>query len=183
MAFESKFWRNQIKRDINYLNKKMKVNVRNLNEEENDCLYSQIEIKLFTITYSLRKLMDTKKFPDNVGKKRINISKYKRNDKKQIRPFGLFDDYYFLDNKSSEFITLRYLCGQFVHAYFFQPIPDKKGNIKKLFFVSNSAKEDGIYSLSITLLLKNILKICDKYPDSIDYHFDEEKEGYAVNCK
>lgn len=73
MAFESVFWRSKIKREISFIKKKMDINMREIEDENRfESIFSHIEIKLFIIAYSLRKLMDTYKFPDDVPKKKIN---------------------------------------------------------------------------------------------------------------
>jgi len=119
MAFESFFWRNQIKRDIDYILKRLEINLAKLEDEKIDQVFSEVEIKFFTITYSLRKLMDTKKFPDCISEYEINVSEFPRNSKKYIKPWSSFDSYYDFKKLQKRKLSLRKICNQFIHAYFF----------------------------------------------------------------
>lgn len=188
MAFESRYWRSQIKRDITFLMKKLEVRLASLipatdYPDDLDKLYSQVEIKLFTITYSLRKLMDTKRFPDRVSEKKIKAKRYQRNNKKSLRPFGLFEDYYDLNLKGAVVsLELREVCNQFTHAYFFEPIPNAKGCIGTIFFVSDRYKNKCIYSLNIKSFLNQIFKIVDEFPTATHFVFDKAKKEFVITA-
>jgi len=150
MAFESRYWRTQLKRDISFIAKKIDISVVDMKPDDLDTIFSQIEIKLFTITYSLRKLMDTRKFPDTIAEKNVQVVSYRRNEK-PIKPFGMFADYYELDS-GTELVkkSLREICNQFTHAYFFNPVPNSEGRIKDIFFVSDRDREKCLYSFKMS---------------------------------
>lgn len=180
MAFESVYWRAQIKRDIRFLRKKLEIRVDNLNSDKLDYVFSQIEIKLFTITYAFRKLMDTRRLPDKIGMARIKVKKYKRNNKKNIIPWHGFEDYYDLASNSADSLTLRKICNQFIHSYWFQPIGNSKGYIRTVFFVSNDLKEKYLFSINLKYFLSQLEKHIEKYPRSISYTYDAKKGEYIV---
>lgn len=184
MAFESRYWRAQIKRDINFLGKKINIRVRGIESDDAiDQIFSQIEIKLFTMAYSLRKLMDTKRFPDKISKTKIRAKRYKHN-KKRIRPLGIFDDYYEISSRGEEVnLEIREVCNQFTHSYFFQPCPNSRGCLKILFFVSDRDKNKYLYSLDIKYFLGRILQIIDKDSKEMHIIFDEKENDYNIICK
>jgi len=173
----------KLKKDINFLNKKLENSLKNMTEIGIEKIFSGIEIKLFTITYSLRKLMDTHRFPDSVSIKKIKIKKYKRN-KGRFSPVEMFDKCYDLaSGGNNEYLLLREICNQFTHANHFQPICNQKGNIKNLFFVSDRDVNKYLYSLNIKYFLKEILKIIDKDSKEIIITFDKATDKYVTVCK
>jgi hypothetical protein len=82
-----------------------------------------------------------------------------------------------------EYLTLREICNQFTHAYHFQPISNQKGDIKKLFFISDRDVNKYLYSLNINYFLKEVLKIIDKDSKEITIIFDKTKNKYITTCK
>jgi hypothetical protein len=157
MAFESRFWRAEIKRDISFLERKLSNKLNFADDVDLDKFFSTVEIKLFTIAYALRKLMETGKFPDRVSAVKLNVSQYNRNQKR-IRSWGSFDDYYDLSSQNKIKMELRFLCNQFIHARFFQPVGNSNG-----------------YSITIKSLLARVRTIVDLYPKKINVVYSESE--------
>lgn len=183
MAFESRYWRKRIHQDISLIKNKLLIKTRDLDSDKIDEVFSFIEIKLFLITYSLRKLMDTRKFPDFVGGKDLKILKYNRNSKKPYRPWGMFEDYYDLSNNYKFKLSFREVCNQFTHAEVFQPVSNNRGYVRYLFFVSDRDKNKHLYRISILYFLNEIEKIIDLYPKSILTQFDHKSNKYLIIVK
>ena len=85
MSFESYYWRKNLKRDLKFIENKLEINFSKINDEKVDEIYSLVEIKLFTIAYSIRKLLDTRKFPDMISQKEIPVIVYPRNKSERFR--------------------------------------------------------------------------------------------------
>lgn len=185
MAFESRFWRKQIKKDITFLKKKLNFNTIKFQDvpfdPDLDEFISVVEIKLFTTAYSLRKLMDTKKFPDSTSKEKVEVRRYKRN-KISFVPWGYFDDYYYMNENSKIYLDLREICNQFIHSYFFQPLTNSKGFLSDLFFVSEHDRNECLYSLEIKNFLDHISIIVDKYPKLVSHTYDKTKDEYIAKA-
>ena len=67
MAFESRFWRAEIKRDLSFLERKLSNQLNYADDVDLDEFFSMVEIKLFTVAYGIRKLMETGQFPDRLS--------------------------------------------------------------------------------------------------------------------
>lgn len=185
MAFESVFWRSQIKREISFIKKKMNINVSKIDDEiKFESLFSYIEIKLFIIAYSLRKLMDTHKFPDKVSKTKIKLSSFKKiNTKEKIAPFQSPEKHYDFTNEIKKDVSLRYICSQFVHTFYFQLLANSRGKIRYIEFVSKDDKDKCIYLIEIDYLLNRVLSIIDKDVKKMTCcRDDNEKDGYTMEC-
>ncbi len=82
MSFESVYWKKNLKRDVTFILKKMNINLDEIEDYEKfEQIFSIIEIKLFIIAYSLRKLIDTKKVSDRLSDIQIKVSAYPKNSK------------------------------------------------------------------------------------------------------
>jgi len=179
MAFESRFWRSKIKKDIKYISKIIEINILNLEDEELDKIFSELEIRFFTIMYSLRKMMDLKKMPDSTAKTEIRVESFLRNKDKHMKWY-LCDDYYDLQSAKKHFLVLREVCNQFIHAYFFQPLVNSRKKIGVIHFVSDRQKNNTLYSVNIKYLLRKISSIIDKYPRMTSITYNKETRRYDI---
>ena len=128
--------------------------------------------------------MDTDRLPDKVSLHEINVSVFFRNKKKRINPWSLFDDYYNLEKKAEKRKeTLKKICNQFIHAYFFHPVGSSKSNLEEIFFVSDWDKEKYLYSVNIKYLLRQIKKVIDEYSDSIQHTYNQKKNKWETVLK
>ncbi len=180
MAFESRYWKRQAKGDIRTVLKKMDVNISRLKGDNLDKIFSEVEIKLFTIAYSLRKLMDTNKLPDKIGELEISLIVFPRNKKGPMKPWSSFDEYYELNSPQSAKMSLRDVCNSFIHAYFFQPNADSKNRLTGLFFVSDYDRNKQIYFVSTRRLLKKFEKAFDQDVTFFSYTYDQKKGIYTI---
>lgn len=181
MALESRYWRLQIKNDIAFIRKKMKIDINNFNSENLDKFFSQIEIKLFITAYAMRKLIDMKKVPERYVKKQIFVNYYIRKNKIPIHPFDLIENRYKILNKKSIAISLRDLCNQFIHSFIFQPYVNSKHRVKNIYFVSDHRKDKIIYSMAINDFLKLATSLIKKYPKNLSVLYRDN--GFVVNCE
>ena len=172
MAFESRFWRAEIKRDLSFLERKLSNQLNYADDVDLDEFFSMVEIKLFTVAYGIRKLMETGKFPDRISAVKLNVSQYNRNQKK-MRSWGSFDDYYDLSSQKKIKMELRFLCNQFIHARFFQPVGNSNRFVRVVYFVSDRDQQKCVYSVTIKSLLARIRTIINLYPKKINVVYSE----------
>lgn len=171
MAFESYYWKKDIRKDISFIQKRMGVDINNLSDYKLDEHFSKIEIKLFLMTFSIRKLIESQKLPDAVKRMELKCIKYKRNNKTR----SLISDYEKLyDFKNPIKTTLKSieLSNQFIHSHFFQALPNKQGSIKYIFVTSDWGKEHCLYFIKIKDFLMFINKISKMQVKSIHRKYD-----------
>lgn len=183
MAFESRYWKKQAKGDIRTVLKRTNIDVSKLEGDDLDKVFSEVEIKLFTIAYSLRKLMDTKKLPDKTGGLEIGLLAFPRNEKGPMKPWSLFDDYYDLNTSQRMKMSLRDICNSFIHAYFFQPNANSKNQLTGLFFTSDQDRNKRIYFVSIKRLLKKFETAFDQDVKYFSYTYNPEKGNYTMTAR
>lgn len=173
MAFESYYWKKDIKRDISYIQNKIKLSIRNLSDSVFDEYFSKIEIKLFLMAFSVRKLIESKKLPDSAKHMELKCIKYKRNLEKQ----GIISDYeklYDFDNPIKDKVKILFLLNQFIHSHFFQILPNKKANIEYIFLASDRQKVHCLYSVKIKDFLACMSKVAQMQVTSISARYDPD---------
>lgn len=175
MAFQSYYWKKQAKSDIKAILKRTEISLYSLDDVALDKLFSEVEIKLFTLAYSVRKLADTKKLNDKIKKIKISVAIFPRNDKSPITPWGTFDDYYNLNKQTEDNLDVRTVCNFFIHAIFFQPVVGSKRKLAKLFFVSDKQKDKHIYCVSIKKLLSLFEKALKQEVKKIEFTYNPKK--------
>ena len=105
MAFESYYWRRDIKRDIRLIRSKMAINIFPIMDERLDEIFSIVEIKLFLMAFSIRKLLEARKLPDSIANKTIKVKKFPRNSTRSS--FFNFETMYDFKNPQSENLKLK----------------------------------------------------------------------------
>ena len=182
MAFESYYWRKDIKKDISYIEKKMKVNVRPLSSEALDEIISQIEIKLFVMAFSIRKLLDTKKLPDWVLDETVTVLRYKRNAKRTRIFFDFFELYDF-DHPIKEKLPLRIILNQFIHGFVFQAMSNRLGHVDSVYLNSDYTQRQFLYFLKLKDFLPFIHRISKAEIKEIHTVYDHKKGEYVTTSK
>lgn len=179
MAFESYYWRKDIKRDISFIKKKMEVDVSSLSPQKLDAVFSKVEIKLFTMAFSIRKLLETKKLPDRVRREKIKIVRYKRNANK-AGPIFSFEKLYDFEHPQKSEIMLTDVLNQFIHGHVFQILPNDESKLQELMFTSDRDKNKHLSSLSIAHLISVVEKVSEDSVSEIVITYDFEKGDYVT---
>jgi penicillin-binding protein-related factor A (putative recombinase) len=172
MAFESYYWKKDIRRDISYIQKKMNIKIQNLPDDKFDEHFSKIEIKLFLMAFSIRKLLESQKLPNLVKNMELKCIKYKRNSKTQ----SLISDYeklYDFDSPIKTTLKSIDLSNQFIHSHFFQALSNRNGYIRTIFVTSDYQREHCLYSIEIKDFLLFISKISKMQVMSIYRTYDK----------
>ncbi len=171
MAFESYYWKKEIKRDISYIQNKIGIKICDLGGYKFDEHFSKIEIKLFLMTFSLRKLLETQKLPDSVKDLELKCIKYKRNNIIQSLTFN-YEKLYDFDKPIKTNLILVNLLNQFIHAHVFKVLPNRNDYIRLIFITSDREKEKFLYSIKIKDFLVYIKRICEMQVKSICRRYD-----------
>ncbi len=184
MSFESIYWKKDLKRDISFILKKMDINLDQIeNDEKFEQIFSTIEIKLFIIAYSLRKLIDTKKVIDKLSDAQLKVSAYPKNSKRlTLMNNHRFEEQYDFNKKQEKKLKIRYICNQIIHSYIFQLV-GYKSKIFYVFFNSDDQKNKYLFKIKIKDFLKIVEKFANNYPSSISMVYCEDLKDYKVSCK
>ena len=184
MSYSSFFWKKQLKRDVSYILKKMDVDLGEIKDEEKlDQIFSTIEIKLFTIAYSLRKLIDTNKVSTKLSNTQIKILAYPKNSSKiTIMNNHRLDEHYDFSGKIIKKLYIRDICNQIIHSYIFQ-LGVYGDKLFYIFFNSDYKKNKYLSKLKIKDLLKIVIKFTDNYPKRVSMIYCEEMLDYEITCK
>lgn len=183
MSFESVYWKSNLKKDVSFIVNKMDINFDEIDDNKFEQLFSKVEIKIFIIAYSLRKLMDTNKVSDNLSNAAIKVNKFPKNSKKltAMNNHRLEEQYDFkkrIENK----LYIRDVCNQIIHSYTFQLTGFRK-KIFYIFFNSDHQKNKYLYQVKINDFLKVVLKFSNNYPKKISYTYCNTLKDYKVICR
>lgn len=184
MSFESFYWKKNLKRDISFISNKMDINLEEIEDDEKfEQIFSTIEIKLFTIAYSLRKLIDTRKVSDNLSDIQLKVFAYPKNSKiLTVMNNHRFEEQYEFENKIEKKLKIRNIYNQIIHSYTFQLV-GYRNKIFYLFFNSDHQKNKYLFKLKIKDFLKVVEKFANNYPSSISMTYCEDLGDYKVSCK
>ncbi len=178
MAFESYYWKKNIKRDIGDIRKRMDISVNSLVGDKFDEAFSIVEIKLFMMAFSIRKLLDARKLPDSVAEKTIKVTTYKRN--KEHAGIFDFEKLYDYDNPIKQSIKLSYLLNQFIHAYVFQVFPTRKGNFRYLYVTSDWDRRKYLYHVDLKTFLRIMEKISNTHVTRSTTTYDQKTGEFVT---
>jgi hypothetical protein len=171
MAFESYYWKKDLKRDISYIQKKIDIKVSGLEGDKFDEHFSKIEIKLFLMAFSVRKLLESQRLPDSAKNLKLKCIKYSRNSRIQSLSFD-YEKMYDFDRPVKTNLTLVSLLNQFIHAHVFQVISNRNGHIRYVFVTSDREKGKFLYFLEIKDFLAYIMRISKMQVKSIHRTYD-----------
>ncbi|MDB5260550.1 MAG: hypothetical protein JWN37_781 [Candidatus Nomurabacteria bacterium] len=178
MAFESYYWRQIIKRDISYIKKLQKININSLEDDKLDEIISKVEIKVFIITFSIRKLLEARKIPDKVIDTKVSVIRHRRNSK---RRGPVFDFTELFDFKKPEKISIKLslLLNLIIHSYTFHTI-HSKSKLTYLYFTSDFKKNEYLIAINLIKFLNIMAKVSNKQVKSIHTTYNKDTGDYDV---
>lgn len=182
MAYESRYWKAQLKRDVTYLKKKMGLNYSDV-EEDIDRHFSMLEIKIMTMAYIVRKLFDTNKLCDSLREEELDVVRYNRKKDGPVSPFKFFHEEYDLSNGNKKKIKIRKFCNHVIHSFTFQVSGDEDKAFSSIYFVSDRYKDRYIYELKLRKLVDLIKNVAENYPNKIKIFFDQDYGEYIYRMK
>ncbi len=181
MAFESYYWKKNIKRDIRDIQKKMLISLDLVPDEKIDEVFSFVEIKLFMMAFSIRKLLEARKLPDAVANIEIKVIAYKRNDRRASIFFD-FEKLYDFKDALKKSLKLTDVLNQFIHAYFFQAFTTAKGHFRYLYVTSDRTKNKFLYRVDLKTFLILIKKVSEMHVTRSYTNYDKKTgEFITVN--
>lgn len=179
MAFESYYWKKNIKRDISTIQRKMEINVQKLTSKKLDEVFSIVETKVFLIAFAIRKLLDTKKLPDRVTNKKIKITKFKKNS----RAYGAFFDFeklYELDKPIIAEMKARQILNQIIHGFVFQVFANSRGKLSYLYLTSDYDRSKFLYLVNLKTLMKKFEEISKQQVVSMSTTYDHSRKFFVT---
>lgn len=182
MAFESYYWKQGIKTDVLYLENKLKLSHSDT-EINLDKHFSQVEIKLMTLAYIVRKLADTGKLPDKALLRKIHLEFHPRIESFERRSYSDIEREYDLSKTQKTSLSLRELSNQIIHSYVLQVFGTKVRTFKYLWFVSDKQRDFGLYKIEIKKLLMEFLVIANSEVTTMRSHYDNKKKDWVIERK
>ncbi len=182
MAFESYYWRKNIRRDISEIRKIMLIDLNSLEGEKIDEIFSKVEIKIFMMAFSIRKLLETRKLPDSVLDVSIKATKFKRNAERAGWFFD-FNKLFDFTKPTKEDLKLKFFLNQIIHSYVFQASSTQKGNLSYLYFTSDNKKNEWLYYIRLETLLKFIEKISEQNVTRTQTEYVEKTGEYITKTR
>ncbi len=174
MAYESHYWRQILKRDLTYLNKKITLTHKEVGDRIDEH-FSYVEIKLMTTAYVIRKLADSGKLPDNTLNKAVSVICYNRNKSEPSRPFIDIEREYNFNSKSVTALPLRDICNQIIHSYILQVVGNNKRAFSEFWVTSDFNKEYYLYEISLKQYIKTLRQVANIQVTKLTTSFDEKK--------
>lgn len=160
----------------------MLIDLNSLEVEKIDEIFFKVEIKIFMMAFSIRKLLETRKLPDSVLEASIKVTKFKRNAERA----GWFFDF----NKLFDFtkpikqdLKLKFFLNQIIHSYVFQASSTLKENLSYLYFTSDNKRNECLYHIRLETLLKFIEKISEQNVTRTETEYDEKTGEYITKTR
>lgn len=169
MIFDSSYW----KEDLLKVAKKLEL--RLVQKRWRGRSFYALEKEIFLGFYSIRKLIESRKISDSIANHKYQITEFPRKNKNinllVDDPAKEFEVEY-EDGKQVN-ITVRQLCNQFIHSFFFTPfMPDGK-SLVGLFVCSDYKRESGIYLITIFDIVDIYRKVGNNYPSTLSIKMTE----------
>ena len=176
MSFDSYCWKQLLKKDIKYLDKNLL-----LNNKHTEYLLSNIEIKLFIIVFSLRKLFDSKKISDKLSNYKIEVKCFERKINKNVTKMNnhCLEDIYNIKKGNKTKLYIREICNKIIHSYTFQLVVYGK-KIRYVYFNSDYNKDKYLYYIRIKDLINFVSKVLRENPSKIQFIYKDKLKDYDI---
>jgi len=188
MSFESRYWKKFLKKDIDYINRKLKINLDEIEydededeEDEFEEIFSMIEIKIFIIAYSLRKLIDSKKISNEISNVKLEVCLYPKKGKGLVTFINShkWDKHYNFDKKKRKRMYIREISNQIIHSYIFDLVRYGK-RICYIYFVSDRNRNKYLLRIKIKDFLEIVRRFSKDFVVYTHSIYDEEKKDYKI---
>jgi hypothetical protein len=180
MSFESRYWKEEIKRDISFIEKTVNSDLTLLSDHKFESLMSKLEIKTFTLAYAFRKLIENRKVEQKLFKKSIKVTSYKFNGR--VAPFYnlSFERSYDLKNAETDTLEAGRVCNMIIHSFVFQFSFYGK-RVVYLFLNSDKSKKKCVYRIKIKDLITLFEKASNSYPSKMSLRYSAELNDYVYS--
>ena len=178
MAYSSYYWKQIIKKDVRNLDKKLQFSHSEI-EKDIDKHFSDVEIKIMTLAYIVRKMADTNKLKDVLVEEELNVKIYPRNKNFERRTYiDIYEEYDMHKCTSSKF-RIRKICNQIIHSYLLQAVGNHTKAFKYIWFVSENDKDKGLYQIAIKDFLNLLLKVANSQIRTIHASYNEKEDKWV----
>ena len=176
MINESRFWKNDIEKSI------LRFKKYQLLVEITEEIFVQVEKDVFWGFYSIRKLIETKtKITDALQKMSHHIAYYKHiGDPVTLLNNHKIDHLYDMKTSGSETRNVEFIANLLIHSYIFEVYANDQGGFGGILFNSDKTKDNKIYSLSASQIIKLFTMVVEDDVTHIQYTRDSETQQFAV---
>ncbi len=152
MIWESGYWKSDLIKDADMLNKWSK-------KKPSDRQYVLFEKKIFIAAFSIRKLLEAEKIGSDFPMWTFGVSKFLKKTKDPIDYMNShkIDKFYDLDKEIKDSLSIPSLCNKLIHSYIFSLKVNESEEIISFLFTSDETKEECIYEMNLEKFT-NLLK-------------------------
>jgi len=152
MIWESGYWKSDLIKDADILNKWSKKKPSNRQ-------YVLFEKKIFIAAFAIRKLLEAEKIGSDFPMWTFGVSKFLKKTKDPIDYMNShkIDRFYELDREVKDSLSIPSLCNKIIHSYIFSLKMNESEEAVSFLFTSDETKEECIYEMNLEKFT-NLLK-------------------------
>ncbi len=170
MIYESEYWKDDLLRSAKILKEKKRQKYWRSSS------FALVEKTIFVSFYSIRKLYESHKVSGDNFDKNIEVFSYPTNvwsNENGINFFSRYNNHFKMHEPSRDAITVKYLCNQVIHSYFFEIEVDI--GLDSILVASDFDAKKRIRRVSVDTLINVFESIGNDYPSRIEYDSKRNK--------
>jgi hypothetical protein len=178
MITESHYWKDDLLQRAQQLQRR--VNQKRWTEFSS----ARVEQTIMLGFYAIRKLIEAKKFSDDVANQTLRITTHSWRGKSVTR-LNRFDYWELYDLERSRTVTrsLTFLCNQVVHSYIFALSFNDSGAFNGIFVASDRERHETLHFIQIQQIIELFEQAGHDDPDEVTFEFDSRLQDYRVRAK
>jgi hypothetical protein len=175
MIWESRYWKDELLRQ----SKRLRAQCQQKRWPEASS--ARLELTLMSGFYAVRKLLESKKFSQNLMSKHLPVAEFPPSGKAvNLLNWHHIDRLFRLDEPNNTSIDLLSLCNQFVHSYVFVPSFSDIKQLTGIFVASDWMRTSRLYHVEIEQAVELFEEIGRDYPTEAHFVWGKNKRDYRV---
>jgi hypothetical protein len=177
MIWESHYWKEDLARLANYLQKKAQQ--RQWPERS----LAKLEKQVFIGFYAIRRLIEAKKLSAREVSRVIPVVSFRSTGRQRITLLNWntkFAEAFDFEDPRTVRLSVTFLCNQVIHSSIYKEVFDERGLLTGIFISSDRDRNRKLYFIALTELIKIFSKISKDYPSNAEYDFDPTVNDYIV---
>ncbi|MGV7094627.1 hypothetical protein [Desulfovibrio sp. QI0434] len=174
MIWESYYWKRDLLNTVFWL-KRTKEKFTTIEGEIDEKLSVKLEQKIFIGFYSIRKLLETKKFSKQIHSCKIPIQYFSNVKNVNHLNWHKIEELFDLDSLHNEKIKLVVLANYFIHSYIFLP-SFENDQLSGIFISSDKIRNKKVYFLNLEQLYFVFNMVGNDNPTKIEVWRDSDND-------
>lgn len=178
MIYESRYWKDDLLKQAQILR-------RRINQKRwPGSSFARVEQSVMLGFYSIRKLLEAKKLPDEVANQSLRVIAHSWQGKEVTR-LNRFEYWELYDLEHSRIVacSLIFLCHQIVHSYIFIVSFDELKHFSGILVTSDRERHRILYFIEVHQIIQLFEQVGKDYPDEIIFKYDPSIQDYKVQAK